>query len=626
MNSSKQYPFQRNRYYSGKLLTSADFQAEQDYFNNKSRFMNNMMYGSGVLCGLGVVALDDTSLLIESGVAIDGLGREIIQDTSLVRKLSAIEGYDSLTTKEACLCIKYSEEKVHSVYAINRENSGEFEYSRVSENSTLFLIDSDQFECSEDLQTEFLAENVLYTDANFEVKISIPRMVSKKHPVKLHMQVLKKTTENVKLTLHSVLQLPGFKCKNKEQELYLDFENLLLNEGEKYEHDYWLTVSDTDAEETLILLKSDSGRVYIDDELVEIPSGFEIKVITSDLLPREIVKREMGKVNLESRKMNNGNEYIRLANISLVIASRTAIIEKVEDLYAKKYIDVPGVGSLREDYLEYFVNKNRNDSDSTSSKGSGKDTASNQLYDNPNLPEVASGVLEIPLGEVARKGDIRYSGEIVHGLGKGNVFVDVGFEMISEKAGFEGKSEKLTIYGNADLFRDSKSEAPMIETAVKVLNSKGSFVVACKLLENVDFLIIKLRWVAVKFPSGNELGINDDYTGKSIVPETPTVVLNTRESYHFGVRFENMDACSLMYELTEDGSGEITPEGIYTAPSKEGVFEIRIYCLEMPVICAYAYAIVKKNGFDEPSDADILLDKLDSASLDEGTVLDEIPI
>ena len=45
---------------------------------------------------------------------------------------------------------------------------------------------------------------------------------------------------------------------------------------------------------------------------------------------------------------------------------------------------------------------------------------------------IASGTVEIPLGDKMRKGDIRYSGEIMHGLGKGNVFVKVGYEFMKE--------------------------------------------------------------------------------------------------------------------------------------------------------------------------------------------------
>ena len=96
MKKMQLLPFERNRYYAGKMLTSTDFTAEQLYMNNKRHFMNNVMYGSGIVCGLNVFSLDDLSILVESGVAIDDLGQEIVVDSSIVRKLSVIEGYEDL--------------------------------------------------------------------------------------------------------------------------------------------------------------------------------------------------------------------------------------------------------------------------------------------------------------------------------------------------------------------------------------------------------------------------------------------------------------------------------------------------------------------------------------------------
>ena len=103
----------------------------------------------------------------------------------------------------------------------------------------------------------------------------------------------------------------------------------------------------------------------------------------------------------------------------------------------------------------------------------------------------------------------------------------------------------------------------------------------------------------MKFPAGNDLGLKEDYSNRSIAAVTPTVVLGAKESYYFEVKCINMDSYTIAYELTEPGSGEITAEGVYTAPSKEGVYEIRIYCVDMPVICTYAYAIVKKKAADD---------------------------
>ena len=118
---------------------------------------------------------------------------------------------------------------------------------------------------------------------------------------------------------------------------------------------------------------------------------------------------------------------------------------------------------------------------------------------------------------------------------------------------------------------------------------------AARLLRDVEFLVLTFRWVAIKFPTGEELEAAD-YYGKSITAKTPTVVMRPRENYYFGVQFNNMEACSITYELTAPGSGEVTTDGVYTAPTKEGVYEIRIYCSDMPMVCTYAYAIVKSTA------------------------------
>jgi hypothetical protein len=79
-----------------------------------------------------------------------------------------------------------------------------------------------------------------------------------------------------------------------------------------------------------------------------------------------------------------------------------------------------------------------------------------------------------------------------------------------------------------------------------------------------------------------------------IVPHQATVQLGKKEKYFFEVDFENMQPCALSYELTEKGSGEIGEDGVYRAPAKEGVYEIKIYCTDKPRIATYVYAIINK--------------------------------
>ncbi len=45
MNNRQLFPFERNRYYAGKMLASMDFRAEQLYMNNKRRFLNSIAGG-----------------------------------------------------------------------------------------------------------------------------------------------------------------------------------------------------------------------------------------------------------------------------------------------------------------------------------------------------------------------------------------------------------------------------------------------------------------------------------------------------------------------------------------------------------------------------------------------------
>ena len=184
MNNTQLYPFERNRYYPRKRMSSGDFTAEQTYMNNKRRFVNGLMFGSGVVCGLGVFSLDDLSFLVESGVAIDGMGREIVVETSDVKKLSAIEGFDSLRTNKASLCLRYREEDVHKVYSIDQDDpNSEFQFNRVREGYSLFLIDREDIPESFEMENEFLLTSVLYSSINYIITFKMPATADRKSVV-----------------------------------------------------------------------------------------------------------------------------------------------------------------------------------------------------------------------------------------------------------------------------------------------------------------------------------------------------------------------------------------------------------------------------------------------------------
>ncbi|MBO6241255.1 MAG: hypothetical protein J6O61_10580 [Butyrivibrio sp.] len=592
MASNQVYPFERNRYYPGKMLTTADFKAEQNYHINKLRFMNSLIYGTGIICGCSVVNLDDLSILIESGVAIDGNGREIIIDSSLVKKLSAITGFEELKSDKACLCVRYVEKDIHSVYAVShKESDQEYEFNRIEEGYELFLADKDEYEEDDEEKSQFLHRENLFKGPNYEGYLVMPAIVCKGKNVMARVEIHKLTDANVKLTYMGILDIPNYSSPEGTQQIDIAIDDVELPKGGTYTKSLWMYVVDQAGSESNVILRSGSSAVFEDDKAIPAQNSFDIKVKMSDESPLSLIRRENGKLSLEERQTINST-YIKLAEIDLLRTGSAYVIESIREVGKNPYMDLPAQEALKNDYLEFFVKEVEIKKEPTEIE---KETAPAAVYkvQETELKNVATGVLEIPLGKNARTGDIRYSGEITHGLGTGNVYVSIGYEYLSPDQTL-GASAKSTVYGNPELFSRQSQQLVDAETAVRVLNDKGSFVVAAKLLKDVESLALTYRWVAIKFPSGEDLEATD-YYGKSITAKTPTVVMRPRENYYFGVTFNNMDNCSISYELTAPGSGEITTDGVYTAPAREGVYEIRIYCSDMPMVCTYAYAIVKKD-------------------------------
>ena len=75
---------ERNRYFYGKLLDDRHLTMEQCYALGKRWMLNRLTLGTGVLCGLRVIACADGSIAVTAGVAIDGVGREIVVPAAAV--------------------------------------------------------------------------------------------------------------------------------------------------------------------------------------------------------------------------------------------------------------------------------------------------------------------------------------------------------------------------------------------------------------------------------------------------------------------------------------------------------------------------------------------------------------
>lgn len=595
MGNNQLLPFERNRYYVGKLLTSADFQAEQTYGNHKRRFLNEMMFGSGIICGLGVFSLDDVTVMVDSGVAMDGCGNEIAVATPIVRKLSAVDGFEKTVSNRLVLCLGYREEDIQPVYTVRGQESGEnYECNRVREGWDLFLRDSDELPAITDPDCEFLAESVLYADSDYEVVCVMPAQTPCGASVRMEVKVKRLHDEAAPLTLKAVIQTPAFTTEGGGHELQLTL-NELCPEKEVVLHHH-LTAHTLPAPEAVLLAEGKSIQVQVGEETRQTRENFALRATVVDATADQIVDQAAASASLELRNAYGGQDYVPLAEISLQRTRNAYLIGEVKTMGVRRYVRTAVGAPVREEMKSWFGYDSAEKSAVSGMMGEAKPP---QRYIEPIY---ATGVCDIALGANLRKGQIAYSDEIIHGLGPGTVYVSVGEEYVAEDAKL-GAMARNTIYGNVELFARDRGSVVEAETAVKVMNDRGSFIIAAKLLRDSTQVILPMRWVAVLMPGGVEETKLQKMAGKSIAAVQSTVVMGTRESHYFNVRFNNMEPCTLTYELTEKDSGTITSDGVYTAPSREGVFEIRISCAEMPLITTYAYAVVKKHDVHEDENA-----------------------
>lgn len=149
MKNLQYFPFERNRYYYGKLLTEQDFRSEQRYMNDKRRMINRFLHGTGIAAGFQVVRLDEKSVSVEAGVALDGAGREIVADSPFVVRLEQLDGFSALAEKGSrdfvYLCIAYDETPIMPSHSITSHSSLEeegVEYDKYREGYHLYLTET----------------------------------------------------------------------------------------------------------------------------------------------------------------------------------------------------------------------------------------------------------------------------------------------------------------------------------------------------------------------------------------------------------------------------------------------------------------------------------------------------
>ena len=136
--------FSRVRYFTGQLLVPEDFLQEQIYNNDKRHLLNRLVNGTGIVCGLNLQILDQSSehlqIRISSGLAIDCCGKEIIvkNDKNHSLKIKKLTD-DSPKRIGLFLTRKDIPNSLVPIHLINSPSGGRLSESRIEESYKLVL-------------------------------------------------------------------------------------------------------------------------------------------------------------------------------------------------------------------------------------------------------------------------------------------------------------------------------------------------------------------------------------------------------------------------------------------------------------------------------------------------------
>jgi len=590
------YPFERNKYFYGKLLTVADFELEQKYMNNKRRFLNRTILGYGVTCGLNTYNVDDTSIMIEAGAAIDGTGREIVVPESIIRKLSTIEGYDAITGNTAYLCIEYDEVLSDPVYSVASQDTskGASEFNRVKEGYRLFLTNKEPKPAPYSLIEDFISKKVIFSNKDVTVVQSVPRVVSGLLPFNIQVDIIKHTTIS-NFSFEYVIDTPYFDTKDGSNKIHVKYDDLSAGSPRKETLIFTLIPPHSIQTEATLSIETNSMKFSAQNDLIHNSDNivFNISVVQEDIF--EMIEKKYFSISLESPSMSNSNTPIYLAKIQIFRSSNAYIIESVKPMPFRQYVYNPQLLNLQKRLEGFFPGLAAYTSEPANSA---LDKAQRQNSSLPSAPEIisASGVIEIPLGFNPRPKQKFYSKEIMHGLGKGSVSIVLGLEA-------SAASERLvrgdfTCYGNPEVFKDSdyNTYLPDCEISALCFEERGTFVVGVKLLETTTTLSLKVRWHAFKQPVPPAARKRED---SYLFIKPDTIVVAPRETVYFKAIFYNTDETPCNWYVVEEGGGVIEPNGMYTAPNKEGVYEINVESVSDPSLRASAFVVVKEKGDHE---------------------------
>ncbi|MBM7868036.1 hypothetical protein GTO89_14805 [Heliobacterium gestii] len=537
MKKSSYFPFERNRYFYGKLLTVRDFDSEQKYVNDKRRLINRLLFGAGVVAGLQVTPVDDQNLAIGAGVALDGLGREIIIPAPFTVKLSMVKGFSFDTyTKNLYLCLAYKETETEPVHTVGKtaEQAGDSmdEYNRVVEGYEIFVQEAALSRADSEFADLFEDCCVLCQEGDLSIRQRAPRYVNPGEVFQVTMTIEKSLRPD---KVHLEYELDG-----GEHFAFVDpadgkviFDEPMDRQDTRYERTLTVQAGKWKSDKAQLGIRDGSIRINLGDRQVTARKDCANTVGIIEQAVEERILADYTNRTLDRSLASPVQPCLYLAKISLFQIGSTYRIEKVEALPFDERVYGTGLLARLERRQGQASNRKerrpseaaqavfrtearRLEADQEPYFQVGYNEQANEYNFRLGIPAGQKGAVEMTTGAVtvwAEKANstgkilfvnserTQFTGEIDHGLGLGPVLVEVGIE---EHLSFQQRDmsrvNRRLYFGAIDLFADSPYDTGLGEIAVSAVAfpDKGSFVIAVRFPEGWQGEAVILRWWAYK--------------------------------------------------------------------------------------------------------------------------------
>lgn len=579
MKNLNYFPYERNKYYYGKLMTEQDFIQEQRYLNDKRRFVNRYLGGTGVVAGLKVVAVGEKSISVEAGAALDFSGREVIVDTPVLTKLSVLDGFEAAAgegRKEyVYLCLEYDETGISpslNVTAGGFSPEDRMDYDRVKEGYRLYLCSEEPDVFYQRPEALYEREEYLFAGDGIFIKQVMPAYIESGGEFSVSLVLENRGGDRIlTLNLEEELTCAWF---GEEHVWKTELRDLVLEKSSVITKTFRFRAMAVNQGEIRFVMKQEALSAVIGSRIykAEQDKTVEIPVFTGDAwdeMGRRFVDGSAGRIG-----RHNYPQGIYLARIYLVNTNGVYMIDRVEQNPFRQYVEssqqLMGYISWLHKEFDFLRQEKAEDI--------GKKNSGGLSCDETSGTNISSGLVTIDLGIGGKRGQRYFSEDIFHGLGLGAV--EVSLSICQENFSFSGSSE---------VFEELKGKA---ELAARLNRSNGSFVIGARLLEPSAERRLTVRWTAVSGASREELA-EAAAEGRLFI-KPGQLQMKVRESFYLEAETVNLASQGVVWTVKSKDGGTITEDGMYTAPNQPGIYEIGAISEENPGIGAAMFVIVRE--------------------------------